>query len=78
MSNVKCTSCGEQRFELKNTQSKLLPSMKFLMCTQCITKGFEPRWAIIMAGQQFGNALIKTYVSKRKYSGATILLEEII
>jgi len=78
MSNVKCTSCGEQRFELKNVQSKLLPSMKFLMCTQCITKGWEPRWAIIMAGQQFGNDLIKSYISKGKYHGEKILLEEVL
>lgn len=78
MSDVKCTSCGKQRFELKQISSKLLPGMKFLMCNDCIAKGWEPRWAVVMAGQQFGNQAVRGFVSKKKYSGEVIKLEEVV
>lgn len=78
MSDVKCTSCGKQRFELKEVSSKLLPGMKFLMCNDCIAKGWEPRWAIVMAGQQYGTKSVRQHVVNHKYHGEKITLEEVV
>lgn len=78
MSDVKCTSCGQQRFELKEVQSKLLSGVRFLMCNDCISKGWEPRWAIVMASQQFGNQKVRLHVSNHRYAGDKITLEEVV
>jgi len=78
MSSPKCASCDKQRFELKNTASKLLPTMKFLLCNDCIAKGWEPRWAVVMAAQQFGNQHVRAFVSKKKYAGNPIAFEEVV
>lgn len=78
MSNVKCASCNGQRNELKDVPSKLLPGMQFLMCNDCISKGWEPRWAVIMANQQFGNGAVKPFVTNHLYAGNQITLEEVI
>lgn len=78
MSNVKCASCDGQRHELKEVPSKLLPGMKFLMCNTCIANGWEPRWAVIMANQQFGNKVVKPFIADHRYAGSKITLEEVI
>ena len=76
--SITCASCNRQRNSLTDTPSGLLPGMRFLLCTDCITKGYEPRWAVIMAGQQFGNDHVRKHVSKKLYVGESIALEEVI
>ena len=78
MSNVRCVSCNKPKFELKQVPSKLLPGMKFLMCNDCTTLGHEPRWAIVMAGQQFGTQAVRSHVVGHKFTGDKITLDEVV
>ncbi len=78
MSSANCASCGKQRFELAQVSSRLLPGMKFLMCNNCQDQGFEPRWAVVMAGQQFGSDVVKQHVLNHRYIGDKITLEEVV
>jgi len=48
------------------------------MCITCIEGGFEPKWAVIMGGRQFGFEYVKDYITKRKYVGQEILANELI
>ncbi len=75
---INCASCDRQRNSLTQTSSVLLPGVPLLLCTDCISKGFEPRWVIIMAGRQYGNEAVTKHVSKKLYSGPTIALEEVV
>ncbi len=75
---VNCASCDKQKNALVETDSSLLPGMRFLLCADCISKGYEPRWALIMAGRQFGNQAVRKHITKHLYSGEKITLEEVI
>jgi hypothetical protein len=76
LSEIPCSSCDQIRYQLKRKQSKLIPSFTLNLCNDCITKKFEPRWIIIMAGRQFGAGYVKDYLEPKRYVGEEILLRE--
>jgi hypothetical protein len=73
-----CYSCNKQKNQLSPVDSKIIKGSKLLMCATCIEGGFEPKWAIIMGGRQFGPEYVKEYILKRKYVGQEILANELI
>lgn len=48
------------------------------MCESCITSKFEPRWAIILAGRQFGPDIVRDYILKKRYIGEEISASELL
>jgi len=49
-----------------------------LLCDQCVSSGYEPRWVIILAGRQYGSELVKEYVLNHKYYGEEISATELL
>jgi hypothetical protein len=48
------------------------------MCETCISSKLEPRWAIILAGRQFGPDAVRELILKRKYIGEEITASELL
>ncbi len=48
------------------------------MCDACIEGKYEPRWAIILGGRQYGPDKVRDYIVKRRYHGKDITATEII
>jgi len=48
------------------------------MCETCITSKYEPRWAVIIAGRQFGPDSVRDFVLKRRYVGEEITASELL
>ena len=49
-----------------------------MLCETCISSGYEPRWAIVIAGRQGGSDLVKDYVLNKKYIGEEIVASELL
>lgn len=49
-----------------------------MLCETCISAGYEPRWAIVIAGRQSGSDLVKDYVLNKKYIGEEIVASELL
>lgn len=73
-----CYSCNKQKNQLNPVDSKIIKGTTLFMCITCIEGGFEPKWAVIMGGRQFGFEYVKDYITKRKYVGQEILANELI
>ena len=52
--------------------------MCFNMCKTCISKGFEPRFAVILSFNQFGFKKVAIYIKNKLYVGADILAGELL
>lgn len=76
-SDIVCSSCDRQKFELKARKSKLLPGQSLYLCNECIAKRLEPRWVVIMAGRRYSPEYVKDYLHPKRYIGEEILLKEI-
>lgn len=74
--DIPCSSCDKFRHQLKAKKSKLLPTFTVYLCNDCISKKYEPRWIVIMAGRRYGAAYVKEYVENKRYVGEEILLRE--
>ena len=74
--NVVCSACGKQKASLSPVRSKLLPTT-LLLCRTCKTGGFEPRYAIVIAGRSSGPEAVKHYIQARKYHGEEITAAEL-
>lgn len=72
-----CSSCERQKQKLYPVKSNLIGAQLY-MCQSCLDKGYEPRWAIILAAQKFGMAQVRPYIVKRMYEGEQIHAYEII
>lgn len=77
-SSIPCSSCRKPKHELKARKSKLIGSQTLYLCGDCISKKYEPRWVVIMAGRQYGPEYVKDYLSPKRYIGEDILLSEVI
>ena len=73
-----CYSCNKPKNTLNPVESKILKGQVFLMCQTCIENKFEPRWAIILGGRQFGIEKVRDFISKRRYVGKEIWAEELV
>lgn len=52
--------------------------MKLLMCSTCLSKELEPRWAIVISARNGGSEKIKDYVLNKKYIGEDIVASELL
>lgn len=78
MSGYTCDCCGEPKNECIPHDSKLLPGTVFIMCRSCISSGFEPRWAIIVAGRSYGHERVRKTILSHRYLGEDITYKEIV
>ncbi len=53
-------------------------AINLLMCETCIASKFEPRWAVILCGRQYGHESVKEYIAKKKYVGEEIKASELM
>lgn len=72
-----CTVCDQQRADLVPRKSKLIPSMNFLLCAECIKAKREPRFAIILAGRANGFSFVSEYLRLHRYVGDEIVGKEL-
>lgn len=72
-----CQSCGGQKQMLKTHKSTISGS-ELIMCNTCITKGYEPRYLLIIAYNTGGRLKDKAIrcIRQGSYVGDRILLEE--
>lgn len=47
------------------------------LCNDCVTRKYEPRWLVIMAGRKYGAEYVKDYLRPKRYHGKDILLSEV-
>lgn len=77
MNQTKCSSCHKVKHELKKKNSKALPGAIMYICADCVSKKFEPRGLIILAGREFGAEYIKFWIKPQRYLGEPITLREL-
>lgn len=77
MDKVLCYSCNKSKANLSVKKSALM-AINLLMCETCISNKFEPRWAVILCGRQYGHELVKEYIAKKKYFGEDIKASELM
>lgn len=74
-----CTVCQKHKHQLRTRKSKLNPGMQMYLCNDCFTGKYEPRWLIILVGQQEGGLrLVQDYLLNHKYVGAEIPAADLI
>ena len=74
---VLCYSCNKTKNKLNVKRSSLF-EINLLLCETCITSRFEPRWAIILAGRQFGAEAVREFILKKRYTGNEISASELL
>jgi hypothetical protein len=77
MEKILCYSCNKSKNKLNVKKSTVLP-INLFMCETCITSKYEPRWAVIIAGRQFGPDSVRDFVLKRRYVGEEITASELL
>jgi NMD protein affecting ribosome stability and mRNA decay len=78
MDKILCYSCSIARNKINAVKSSLIPSINLMLCETCLASGYEPRWAIVIAGRQSGSELVKDYVLNKKYIGEEIVASELL
>lgn len=73
-----CSSCDQPKNKLFAKKSKLVGGATLFMCQTCLDNGYEPRWAIILAGRTAGVASIRQYIIQGLYVGEKISASEIV
>ena len=61
-----------------NLKKSVLLQINLLMCETCISSKYEPRWAVVIAGRQYGADLVKEFVMKKRYCGNDITASELL
>ena len=74
---VLCYSCNKTKNKLNVKKSSLF-QINLLMCETCINSRFEPRWAVILAGRQFGPDAVREIILKKRYVGNEISASELL
>lgn len=74
---VLCYSCNKTKNKLNVKKSSLF-QINLLMCETCINSRFEPRWAVILAGRQFGPDAVREIILKKRYIGNEISASELL
>jgi len=46
--------------------------MQMYLCNDCFTNKYEPRWLVILVGQDEGAAAVQDYLLNHKYVGEEI------
>jgi hypothetical protein len=77
MDKVLCYSCNKTKNKLSVKKSALF-QINLLMCETCVASKFEPRWAVILAGRQFGSDAVRDFVLKKRYVGDEISASELL
>jgi hypothetical protein len=77
MDKVLCYSCNKTKNKLSVKKSALF-QINLLMCETCVSSKFEPRWAIILAGRQFGSDAVREFILKKRYVGDEISASELL
>lgn len=77
MDKVLCYSCNKTKNKLSVKKSSLF-QINLLMCETCVSSKFEPRWAIILAGRQFGSDAVRDFILKKRYVGDEISASELL
>lgn len=77
MEKVLCYSCNKTKNKLSVKKSALF-QINLLMCETCVSSKFEPRWAIILAGRQFGSDAVRDFILKKRYVGEEISASELL
>ena len=77
MDKVLCYSCNKTKNKLSVKKSSLF-QINLLMCETCVSSKFEPRWAIILAGRQFGSDSVREFILKKRYVGDEISASELL
>jgi len=73
-----CYSCRSNKSKISATSSNLLKGINLLMCSTCIDKKLEPRWAIVISARLGGAEKIKDYVLNKRYIGDDIVASELL
>ncbi len=77
MDKVLCYSCNKTKNKLSVKKSTLF-QINLLMCETCVSSKFEPRWAVILAGRQFGSDVVRDFILKKRYVGEDISASELL
>jgi hypothetical protein len=77
MEKILCYCCNKTKNQLNVRRSSLL-AINLLMCESCITSKFEPRWAVILAGRQYGADSVREIILKKRYPGIEISASELL
>lgn len=75
-----CQSCKKPKAKVSKVKSRLLPT-HLLLCDECKSKGYEPRYAIIIAGRSDLSEKkdsVAPYIKKHLYVGPDILASELM
>jgi hypothetical protein len=78
MMKIICYSCTSSKSKINAVDSRLLNGIKLLMCSTCIDKNYEPRWAIVISARHGGSEKIKDYVLNKRYIGEDIVASELL
>jgi hypothetical protein len=70
-----CAICNKPKDKVIPTASLL--GSEIFACRTCITQGYQPRWAIIIAARTYGRAAVWQYIEKDKYYGDKITAKEL-
>jgi hypothetical protein len=77
-SELACTVCRKQKYNLRPRKSKLLPSMPMFLCNECFEDKREPRFLVIMVARKDGVAAVRDYIRNHRYFGDKITAEELV
>lgn len=75
---LSCTVCRKQKFNLRPRKSKLLPSMPMFLCNECFEEKREPRFLVIMVARKEGVTAVRDYIRHHRYYGDKIRAEELV
>jgi NMD protein affecting ribosome stability and mRNA decay len=74
---VLCYSCNKPKNKVSVKKSTIL-AINLLLCSTCNENKIEPRWAVILAGRQYGAEHVKDFIAKKRYNGDEITASELL
>lgn len=76
-SGAKCAVCQKNKHQLRARRSKLNQQTMFV-CNTCFDRKLEPRWLIIVTGQDEGIDFVQEYLVKHRYVGDEITAVDLV
>lgn len=73
-----CTVCQKHKNQLRPRKSKLNPGMQMYLCNECFANKYEPRWLVILVGQDEGATAVQEYLLNHKYVGEEIPAADLV
>lgn len=77
-SSMVCTVCQKHKYQLKARKSKLNPGMQMYLCNDCFVGKYEPRWLVILVGQDQGIDAVSDHLLNRRYVGEEITAVDLV